>query len=45
MTEYTTIPAKPETRQLIQDAKRGGESYDELLFKMWEQYDPEANNE
>lgn len=41
MTE-TTIPCQRETReQIIRPLKRGGESYDRLLRKMAEQYDPD----
>jgi predicted CopG family antitoxin len=35
---YTTIPVQDDTRDAIQDLKRGGESYDELLTRMLEQY-------
>jgi len=38
MPEYTTISVKPETRALVKSLKRGGESYDELLTKMCEEY-------
>jgi len=39
--KYTTIPCTPETQEKIQSLKRGGESYNELLQKMIEQYEPE----
>lgn len=42
MTEYVQITVSPETRELVRSQKRGGESYDTLLRKMTEQYDPEA---
>jgi hypothetical protein len=35
------IPASRETRKLVRQQKRGGESYDELLRKMAEQYEPD----
>lgn len=37
----TRIPCSNRTRQLVKAQKRGGESYDELLQKMVEQYEPE----
>lgn len=36
----TRIPCSRETRRLVKAQKRGGESYDSLLRKMVEQYDP-----
>lgn len=38
----TRIPCSEETRNLVKLQKRGGESYDKLLQKMAEQYDPET---
>ena len=35
------IPCSRETRQLVKGQKRAGETYDRLLRKMVEQYDPE----
>jgi hypothetical protein len=35
------IPCAQETRRLLKRQKRGGESYDSILRKMVEQYDPE----
>lgn len=35
---YTTIPVQDDTRDAIQELKRGGESYDELLTRMLEKY-------
>lgn len=35
------IPCSRETRKRLLASKRGGETYDELLNKMLEQYDPE----
>lgn len=42
MSDRTTIAVTRETHRYIQQAKRGGESYDTLLQKMATQYDPEA---
>lgn len=39
-TTESRIPCSRSTRQLVKSLKRGGESYDELLQKMAEQYDP-----
>lgn len=39
------IACSRQTRQLVKSKKRGGESYDELLRKMTEQYDPSENLE
>lgn len=38
--EGTKIPCSTETRELVKAQKVGGETYDELLPKMAEQYDP-----
>ncbi|WP_175607270.1 MULTISPECIES: DUF7557 family protein [Natrinema] len=38
---YADIKVDPETRDRVRALKRGGESYDELLNKMADQYDPE----
>lgn len=35
------IAVSTETRNLVRSKKRGGETYDELLQRMSEQYDPE----
>lgn len=40
-TQLSSIPVSTETRRLVQSQKRGGQSYDELLRLMVEQYDPE----
>ena len=37
----TRVPCSRVTRDVLRAQKRGGESYDELLRKMIEQYDPE----
>jgi hypothetical protein len=36
------IPVSRPTRKRLKALKRGGETYDRLLNKMAEQYDPEA---
>lgn len=40
-SEYVSIGVKPETRDRVQSLKRGGETYDELLRKMADAYEPE----
>jgi hypothetical protein len=42
-SNFTAIPVKPDTRDIVRSLKRGGEDYDTLLQKMADQYDPEAN--
>lgn len=37
---HTTLPWSPETLAKIRSLKRGGQTYDELLSKMAEQYEP-----
>lgn len=37
---YTSIPVSPATRERLKRMKRGGESWDDLLTKMGERYDP-----
>lgn len=45
-TGRTTVPAKRETvENHLRPLLRGGESWDTLLRKMAEQYDPENTNE
>lgn len=40
-TDLTRLPCRPETRDdILRPLKRGGESYDDLLRKMAEQYEP-----
>jgi predicted CopG family antitoxin len=34
-----------DVRNAVRSMKRGGETYDELLIKMMEQYDPEEAQE
>lgn len=34
------VPCSSETKTRLRASKRGGETYDELLQKMLEQYDP-----
>lgn len=41
-TGLTSIKLSPAVRDRVRNLKRGGESYDELLTKMADQYDPEA---
>jgi hypothetical protein len=41
----TRLPCSRETRRIVKSQKRGGESYDTLLRKMAEQYDPETATE
>ena len=38
--EYTAVSITYEIRDRVQALKRGGESWDDLLEKMAEQYDP-----
>lgn len=45
VTERNTdarIAVSPETRDMVRSCKRGGETYDQLLQKMAEQYEPDA---
>jgi len=43
MSRYeTSIKVSKDTRDRVRRLKRGQESYDELLQKMAEQYDPAA---
>ena len=39
------VPVSNERRQQLKALKRGGESYNQLLGKMIEQYDPERGND
>ena len=39
--KFTGIPVSPELRDEIRSLKSGGESYDSLLERMIEQYDPD----
>jgi hypothetical protein len=41
-TADTRLPISTETRERLRTQKRGGESYDDLLQKMIDQYDPES---
>jgi len=36
----TRVPCSRDTREQLRSYKRGGESYDSVLQKMIEQYDP-----
>lgn len=40
-TDETRLPCSKEARELVAAQKRGGETYDSVLRKMVEQYDPE----
>ena len=42
MNSRTTIPVSKATRTKVRACKRAGESYDELLSKMADQYEPDA---
>lgn len=42
MTANSRIPVSRSTHKLVKAQKRGGETYDELLRQMIEQYDPEG---
>lgn len=37
----TRLPCSTDTRELLKSMKRGGETYDDLLRKMADQYDPD----
>lgn len=37
----TRVVCSQDTKRRLQAAKRGGETYDELLQKMLDQYDPD----
>jgi len=45
MTTETAIPCSRDVRNLVREQKRGGESYDRLLRKMVNQYDPAAGKD
>lgn len=38
----TSIPCSGETLKRVRKLKRGGETFDQLLEKMAEQYDPDG---
>lgn len=38
------IPVSRSTRDLVKAQKRGGQTYDDLLREMVEQYDPDRND-
>lgn len=44
-TQVTSIVISPETLATVRACKTGGESYDELLPKMAEQYKPHQGRE
>lgn len=39
--DWTSIGVRVDTRDRIRSMKRGGESYDELVNRIIDQYDPE----
>jgi len=41
--QRTSIPCDRDTLEAVRQLKRHGQSYDTLLRKMADQYDPEAN--
>lgn len=43
-TEFTSISARPETVERLRSHLRGGETWDELLRAMADQYDPEKRD-
>lgn len=45
VSDWANIKIRPDTRDQVRSLKRGGESYDELLQKMAQQYDPEQARE
>jgi len=42
MTTRSRIPVSRSTRDLVKAQKRGGETYDDLLRQMVEQYNPDG---
>lgn len=42
---HSSIPVSDETRRLVKSQKRAGQTYDELLRRMVEQYEPEVTNQ
>jgi len=38
-----SVPCHRDTLEIVRELKRSGQSYDTLLRKMADQYDPEAN--
>lgn len=41
-TDNTRVPLTRRTRKNLRDLKRGGETYNDLIGHMIEQYDPDA---
>jgi hypothetical protein len=39
------IYCRAETKEVVRALKRGGETFDEVLHRMADQYDPEAGRE
>lgn len=45
MVAKPRLPVYIETRSKIKAAKRGGETYDDVLNRMLEQYDPDVGRD
>lgn len=41
----TRVPCSRDTREQLRECKRGGESFNSLLQKMIEQYDPDETTD
>lgn len=41
--EYTTLSVTPDTRDRVKSLKRGGESYDDVLGRLTEDFDGQGN--
>lgn len=44
-SQVTSIPVTPNTRDQVRRLKRGGETWDELVRRMADQYDPDPETE
>ncbi len=44
MVEQTTLSVKPETRDRVRSLKREGITYDELINRMADAYDPDRTS-
>jgi len=42
MSKLANIKVQPDTRDMVRSLKRGGDTYDDVLQKMADQYDPDA---
>jgi len=38
----TTIPVSSDTHSLVKSKKRGGESFDDLIERVFEDYEPDS---